>query len=112
LEKELYNFVSKTPQLTSEEEILVKSIAKDVRNEASKLLGLFQTDPISFWKTEREKKLKPLSLTLEEVEKLVREREKARKEKNFQQADRIREELQKKGIILKDTKTETFWWVE
>ncbi|WP_022855369.1 cysteine--tRNA ligase [Thermodesulfobacterium thermophilum] len=112
LEKELYNFVSKTPQLTSEEELLVKAIAKDLRDEASKLLGLFQTDPISFWKTEREKKLKPLSLTLEEVEKLVREREKARKEKNFQQADRIREELQKKGIILKDTKTETFWWVE
>ncbi|WP_028841429.1 cysteine--tRNA ligase [Thermodesulfobacterium hveragerdense] len=112
LEKELYNFVSKTPQLTSEEELLIKTFAKDLREEAYRVLGLFQTDPTFFWKTERQRKLKPLGLTLEEVERLVREREKARKEKNFEQADLIREELQKKGIILKDTKTETFWWVE
>ncbi|QER41438.1 cysteine--tRNA ligase [Thermodesulfobacterium sp. TA1] len=112
LERELYNFVSKTPQLTSEEELLVKTIAKNLRDEAFKLLGLFYTDPLSFWKNERERKLKSVGITLEEVEKLIREREQARKEKNFEKADRIRTELQEKGILLKDTKTETFWWLE
>jgi len=42
----------------------------------------------------------------------VKEREKARREKNFTLADKIRDELKKLGIILKDAKTETFWYIE
>lgn len=39
-----------------------------------------------------------------EIKKLVAEREKARKNKNFEKADKIREELRKKGYLLEDTK--------
>ncbi|HPP30811.1 MAG TPA: cysteine--tRNA ligase, partial [bacterium] len=39
----------------------------------------------------------------EEEKQLIREREKARKEKIFNKADEIRELLKKKGIILEDT---------
>jgi len=54
-------------------------------------------------------------LTLEETElspeikKLIDEREKARKEKDFGKADKIRQELRKKGIVLEDTKEGVRW---
>jgi len=38
-----------------------------------------------------------------DIEKLVEERQRARKEKNFGLADKIRDELKEKGIILEDT---------
>ena len=40
----------------------------------------------------------------EEIERLIKEREVARKDKNFQRADEIRDYLTEQGIILEDTK--------
>ncbi|MBP8672932.1 MAG: cysteine--tRNA ligase [Synergistales bacterium] len=48
-------------------------------------------------------------LMTSEIERLVSEREKARKAKDFKKADAIREELAKKGIILEDTPHGTRW---
>ena len=45
----------------------------------------------------------------QELKKLIGEREKARKEKDFARADRIREELKQKGIVLEDTKEGVRW---
>ncbi|MFH0867847.1 MAG: cysteine--tRNA ligase [Candidatus Woesearchaeota archaeon] len=39
-----------------------------------------------------------------EIKKLLEEREKARKEKNYERADKIREEIEKKGYAIEDTK--------
>ena len=59
---------------------------------------------------------KVLGLNLIKIEKeklskdaldLIKEREKARKEKNYKKADIIRERLKKKGLILEDTKEGT-----
>ena len=58
-----------------------------------------------------------LGLTLEdkeelpsaEIENLIRERQEARKAKNFARADEIREELLSKGIMLKDTREGVKW---
>ncbi|MBI2575109.1 class I tRNA ligase family protein, partial [Candidatus Woesearchaeota archaeon] len=44
-----------------------------------------------------------------EAEKLIRKRDEARKRKDWKEADRIREDLSKKGIILEDTATSTRW---
>ena len=41
------------------------------------------------------------------VKKLSQDRDKARKEKNFQEADRIREEIKNMGYLLEDSDTET-----
>ncbi len=49
-----------------------------------------------------------LPLTEEELA-LIKEREKARKQKDWQKADAIREELKKRGIELFDTKERTKW---
>ena len=44
-----------------------------------------------------------------DIEALIEERTRARKEKNFQRADEIRDELLKKGIELKDTREGVQW---
>ena len=58
-----------------------------------------------------DKKLPILSLNSEEIEALIKEREKARKEKNWDQADAIRSKLTSQNIIIKDTPQGTIWEV-
>ena len=48
-------------------------------------------------------------LLAEDIEKLIEERQAARKEKNFKRADEIRNELLEKGIILEDTREGVKW---
>ncbi|MFR5117895.1 MAG: DALR domain-containing protein [Eubacterium sp.] len=45
-----------------------------------------------------------------DIEKLIKERQDARKEKNFARADEIRDELAAMGIILKDTREKELCW--
>lgn len=45
----------------------------------------------------------------EEIERLIKERQAARKEKDFARADAIRDKLLEKGIILKDTREGVQW---
>nr|WP_297874645.1 cysteine--tRNA ligase [uncultured Blautia sp.] len=45
----------------------------------------------------------------EDIERLIAERQAARKEKNFKRADEIRDELAAMGIILKDTREGVQW---
>ena len=44
-----------------------------------------------------------------DIEKLIEERQTARKAKDFARADAIRDELLSKGIILKDTREGVQW---
>jgi len=48
--------------------------------------------------------LKELNITEEEIKKLIEDRNKARREQNFMEADRIRNFLKAKGIALMDEK--------
>lgn len=45
----------------------------------------------------------------EEIERLIEERQKARKEKDFKLADEIRDDLKEKGIVLEDTPQGVKW---
>ncbi|AUM97285.1 TPA: cysteine--tRNA ligase [Clostridium botulinum] len=45
----------------------------------------------------------------EEIEKLIEERQKARKEKNWALADKIRDNLKERGIVLEDTPQGVRW---
>ena len=45
----------------------------------------------------------------QEIEKLIKEREEARKERNWVESDRIRNKLQEKGILLEDTPSGVRW---
>jgi cysteinyl-tRNA synthetase len=54
-------------------------------------------------------KQKPDDDLPEDVKQKIAAREKARGDKNYKLADRIREELLKKGIVLEDTKDGVRW---
>lgn len=45
----------------------------------------------------------------QEIKKLIEEREKARKERNWVKSDQIRDKLQEKGILLEDTPSGVRW---
>ena len=53
--------------------------------------------------------MKEEELLAEDIEALIEERQAARKAKNFQRADEIRNELLEKGIILLDTREGVKW---
>lgn len=46
-----------------------------------------------------------------EIEALVNRREEARENKNYEEADRIREVLRKRNVALEDTSYGTLWWI-
>jgi len=50
-----------------------------------------------------------LDLNEEEVEALLAERERARARKDWERADRIREELRARGVVVEDTPTGSRW---
>jgi cysteinyl-tRNA synthetase len=60
----------------------------------------------------RQRFLRKGSLTLVRIEELIRLRDKARLEKNWREADRIRGELNEQGIVLEDTVQGTVWKVK
>ena len=49
------------------------------------------------------------ALSNEEIERLISEREEARRQRNFARADQIRDELEKGGILVEDTKAGPHW---
>ena len=53
--------------------------------------------------------LKKLGLDVAEIERRIEERATAKSEKNYELADKIRNELDEKGIILNDSKEGTSW---
>ncbi|MDY6816852.1 MAG: cysteine--tRNA ligase [Pseudomonadota bacterium] len=84
------------------EEEAKKSAAVLVRLGA--VLGLLQQDPEAFFQADTGGEL-----SAGEIEGLIQARAEARKAKNFAEADRIRDELAEKGIILDDSRKGTTW---
>lgn len=85
--------------------------AKKVFSRIGKVLGLFQIKPAEYLEMVKNKRLDRLDITAEEIERLVEERNQARKEKNWARADQIRETLLKKNILLEDKRDKTIWKV-
>ncbi|RMG60726.1 MAG: cysteine--tRNA ligase [Deltaproteobacteria bacterium] len=77
-----------------------------------RVLGFLSDDPVSYFRYGIEGKLKEKGISLDRVLDMVREREEARKVKDFTRADAIRDTLKSWGIILEDTPSGTFWKFE
>jgi cysteinyl-tRNA synthetase len=58
---------------------------------------------------QEEEKPKTGGLSNDEIEALIQQRQEARKKKNFQESDRIRNQLHQHGITLIDSREETRW---
>lgn len=76
------------------------------------VLGLFGENPREFLDNLRDKKASSLGIDVALVEKLIKERDKARKERDFARADGIRDRLRVLHVILEDTPSGTRWRVE
>jgi len=85
---------------------------QDAIKEAGEVLGVFWREPHEFLKGLKGFKLKKLGVEVEEIERAIYERQQARREKDFKRADEIRDDLFKKGIVLKDTPDGCIWDVE
>lgn len=72
---------------------------------AGELLGLLQSEPAEWFATESS----DLAVDPAEIERLIDERNAARKSRDFARADAIRDELIEKGISLEDTAEGTVW---
>jgi len=109
---EVNRFLPAARKASSEEAELATHVLQSLRELPGNLLGIGTEDPEAFIENERERKLKLKGLDRKEIERRLSERETARKNKDFETADRIREELTAQGLILRDTPWGTFWMVE
>ena len=82
----------------------IKPAAASLKASAQ-LFGLLQMSSAQ-WESFR-----PTSIAVDEntIENLIEARNGARRAKNFAESDRIRDELAKMGVVLKDTKDGTTW---
>lgn len=72
------------------------------------ILGLFYQDPSAFLKTGAQ----TLSISEAEIEARIQARADAKKARDFNEADRIRDELAAMGVVLKDSREGTAWVFE
>lgn len=86
----------------------LKSIKDDVVSVYA-VLGLMQESPASFIQSLNLKHLAEAGLTEENIQALIKERSAAKENKNYDAADGIRENLDKLGITLQDSRTGTTW---
>ncbi len=81
-------------------------------NAAGNVLGLLMVDPEDYFGQKQEEGMKGITISEEEILKLIEERRVAREEKNWKKSDQVREELSNQGILLKDTPQGTTWKVK
>ena len=74
-------------------------------NRACRLLGLFKETKIDREKFKKSK----IKLTEKMILSKIKDRENAKNNKNYELADKIRDELSNEGIDIKDIKDKTIW---
>ena len=72
--------------------------------EIGKIFGILQEDPNKWLGYGKSGKIDET-----DIERLIKERNEARGNKNFDLADKIRDKLKEKGIEIEDTKNGTIW---
>lgn len=104
------NNIMKTSKDKTKEDIanILRKILKNV-HEVYSVLGLFDQNPDEYITKLKNKYLKELNIDEENIKQEIEKRAKAKQNKDFEKADKIRNDLEAKGIILKDSKEGTSW---
>lgn len=91
--------------------LVANTIAKilDEVKELYGILGFFKQEPETFIKEMKDKYLKQMELNPEYINEEIQKRLNAKMDKNYEMADKIRSDLDEKGIILNDTLDGTTW---
>ena len=103
------NNLLKDNKMPSEEKAYVLNKIKSEIIRCYNILGIFKEDVEELITDLRNKYVGKLGLDVSEIEKKIEERTNAKLEKNYEVADKIRNELDEKGIILNDSKEGTTW---
>ncbi|MDA7735390.1 cysteine--tRNA ligase, partial [Gammaproteobacteria bacterium] len=85
-----------------------KSILKSKLVLLGSLMGILQEDPKSWFEVNESN----INLSKAEIEGLISERNEAKKTKNYERADMIRDELMEQGIEIMDNSSGTSWKVK
>lgn len=83
--------------------------ARKVFKQAGGVFGILQEPPRAYFENQKKTRLDSPGITEEEIKKLIARRSQARKDKDWQKADFVRDALAEKGIVLKDTPQGTQW---
>lgn len=75
----------------------------------SEVIGILQRDPEEYFEARSAGRLDESGLSPEKIEEMIQLRADARKNKNWAEADRIRDELKDAGVILEDAGGQTTW---
>lgn len=104
------NNIMKTSKDKTKEDIanILRKILKNV-HEVYSILGLFDQNPDEYITKLKNKYLKELDIDEENIKQEIEKRAKAKQNRDFEKADKIRNDLEAKGIILKDSKEGTSW---
>ena len=105
----LFNYITdinKAIQRKENEKVVnIIGAIKDMYN----VLGLFQENPNDVIKSIKNKYLKLNSVNEEDINKLIEKRLEHKKNKEYELADKIRDNLLKRGIIIKDNTDNSKW---
>jgi cysteinyl-tRNA synthetase len=90
---------------------LLHATAAKIKELAS-IMGLLGEDPVEHVQAVQDRLLEKIDLDHEAIEKLIRERNLARQNKDWARGDAIRDELLARGVELKDGPEGTTWRVK
>jgi cysteinyl-tRNA synthetase len=102
-------FLAAKPSLSAPDTLFVLRQAEKYFEEVGGVLGFFQEAVDDYFLKDRDREVRKQGQHREEIERLIEERNAARREKNWGKADEIRKTLAEKNVILKDSPTATTW---
>ncbi len=87
-------------------------LAAGALKETGRLLGVFYRTPGEYRDQTFKLKSRELDLDVEKIERLIAERNAARKAKEWAKSDQARDELNKMGVVVEDTPEGTLWKIK
>jgi cysteinyl-tRNA synthetase len=106
--RDVNRFLDGKPSGSSARDLLQKS--KELLSEVGKVLNIFGRAPEEWYRSLMV--AKKIGLSEKEILEKIQERQDARQRKEWDVADRIRKELEERGIILEDKADRTDWKVK
>jgi cysteinyl-tRNA synthetase len=106
---ELTTAVNKTIDEYSDLSLSDRHSVSDAVRLVNDVLGILEEEPQAFLEKMKHSGLTEAGLTESDIEAFIRERNTARKNKDFRRGDEIRDMLKDKGIQLKDSPAGTTW---
>ena len=105
----IYDYMNRINKLISEKKYQEALNITSAIREVYEVIGLFSQEPNDYINEIKNKFLKVNNISAEEINDLIIKRKEYKVAKNFEEADKVRELLLEKNIILNDTREGTYW---